>query len=113
MKLATFSLLTALVASPALAAGSHDGRHSHKNHEETDHKTPKSAAEHGHIDGHDHATDHAEMMESGMPSMADEVDRSIDVAMRETDDGDMVFEPEKFDIKQGETIRFNVGHLDF
>jgi len=86
MKLATFSLLTALVASPALAAGSHDGRHSHKNHEETDHKTPKSAAEHGHIDGHDHATDHAEMMESGMPSMADEVDRSIDVAMRETDD---------------------------
>lgn len=97
-----------LAATLSFAAGSHDGGHSHKNHEEADHKTPESAAEHGHTEGHDHSASHAEMMAIGMPGKSENVDRTIDVVMRETDDGDMIFEPSAFDIKQGETIRFNV-----
>lgn len=49
-----------------------------------------------------------EMMASGMPGMMDDVSRTIDVVMRETDDGEMIFEPTEFNIKQGETIRFHV-----
>lgn len=81
-------LLTAAIAfafaAPVFAAGSHDG---------------------GHDEGH--ADKHAEMM-IGMPGDAADVDRTIDVTMRETDDGDMIFEPASFEIAKGETIRFNV-----
>ncbi len=48
------------------------------------------------------------MMDYGRPGSADEVDRTINIAMRETDDGAMLFEPNEFSFKQGETIRFNV-----
>ncbi len=72
------------LAAPAFAAGTHDG---------------------GHDD--DHADKHSEMM-IGMPGDAAKVDRTIDVTMRETDDGDMIFEPESLEIVKGETIRFNV-----
>lgn len=76
-------LTTALALSlsaPAYAAGTHDG-------------------------GHD--DDHAEMM-IGKPGDSAKVDRTIDVTMRETDDGDMIFEPSSLEIVKGETIRFNV-----
>lgn len=57
--------------------------------------------------GDDHAAEHAEMM-IGMPGDAASVDRTIEVTMRETDDGEMLFEPRELEIAQGETIRFNV-----
>ncbi len=62
-----------------------------------------------HSDGHDdgHADEHAEMA-IGMPGDAASVDRTIDVTMLETDDGDMLFEPASVEIAKGETIRFNV-----
>ncbi len=84
MKLITLTAAATFAASTAFAAGSHD--HSH-----------------GHSEG-----GHMEMMAIGMPGMMDDVDRTIDVIVRETVDGDMIFEPSKFDIKQGETIRFHV-----
>jgi uncharacterized cupredoxin-like copper-binding protein len=81
--LLTTTLAIALSA-PAIAAGTHSG-------------------------GHDeaHADEHAEMM-FGMPGDPEKVDRTIDVTMRETDDGDMIFEPASLEIAKGETIRFNV-----
>lgn len=94
MKLVTMTAITMLSGSIALAAGSDD--HSHGGHGDGGH-------EGGHGDG-----GHMEMMAAGMPGSADKVDRTIDVVMRETDDGSMIFEPAAFDITQGETIRFNV-----
>jgi uncharacterized cupredoxin-like copper-binding protein len=92
-------LLTTVIAfaltTPAFAAGSHSGGHDEVKTEET----------HGH-DGA-HAGLHPEMA-AGMPGMADDVMRTIDVTMRETDDGKMIFEPNTFEFEQGETIRFNV-----
>ncbi|MFD2738025.1 copper-binding protein [Sulfitobacter aestuarii] len=72
--------ISLLFATSAFAAGSHGGGH---------------------------GEDHAAMMEIGLPGTAANVTRTIDVTMRETDEG-MAFEPKSFDIEQGETIRFNV-----
>lgn len=44
----------------------------------------------------------------GKPGTASEVSRIIEVSMKETDDGEMIFEPKQLDIKKGETIRFVV-----
>ena len=68
MKLATLTIIASLVTSTAFAAGSDD--HSHGDDE----------------------GGQMEMMAIGMPGSADKVDRTIDVAMRETDDGDMIFQ---------------------
>lgn len=76
--------LTFSLAAPVFAAGSHSGGHDDK-----------------------HADDHAGMM-IGMPGDPEKVTRTIDVTMRETDDGQMLFEPTTLTIEQGETIRFNV-----
>ena len=76
--------LTMALSVPAFATGTHSG---------------------GHDD--DHADEHADMM-IGMPGDPSEVDRTIDVVMRETDAGDMIFEPASLEIAKGETIRFNV-----
>lgn len=86
MKFMTLTTFAMLSATHALAAGSGDHSHDH---------------------GHGHGGS-GMMMAIGMPGMMDDVDRTIDVIMRETDDGAMIFEPAKFDIKQGETIRFHV-----
>lgn len=120
MKLTTLAIITTLSAPFAMAAGSHDGGHSHKNHEEADHKTPDSAAEHGHTEGHDHATDHMGMMEVGMPGDPADVTRTVEIRMVETDDGEMLFEPDDTTIETlafeaGETVLFkitNEGELD-
>ena len=73
------------LTGPAFAAGSHSGGH-----------------------GDDHADKHAEMMAVGKPGTAADVTRTIAVTMRETEDGDMIFEPDNFAFEQGETIRFEV-----
>lgn len=88
MKFATLTAIALFSASSAFASGTHS--HSHGDE-----------AEGAHMD----------MMEVGMPGMMGTVDRTIDVIMRETDDGEMIFEPAQFDIKQGETIRFNVKNM--
>ena len=84
-KLLLSTALSLLITAPAFAAGTHGGGH----------------GDDGHGDMH-------KEMAIGMPGKAEAVDRTIDVIMRETDDGEMIFEPAEFDIKKGETIRFNV-----
>jgi uncharacterized cupredoxin-like copper-binding protein len=76
--------ITFTLSAPAFAAGTDD--HSH---------------------GGDQAGEHAEMM-IGKPGDAANIDRTIDITMRETDDGDMIFEPASLEIAKGETIRFNI-----
>jgi len=78
--LLTTAVIFALTA-PAFSSGSHSG-----NHDEV------TAIE----------------MLIGKPGNAADVTRVIDVTMRETDDGDMLFEPTSIEISEGETIRFNV-----
>ena len=78
---------TALLAMTALAtaAGTHSG---------------------GHDDG---------MMAVGKPGKAAQVGRTIEVIMKETDDGEMLFEPNEIKVEKGETIRFtliNKGELE-
>jgi len=85
-KLLLLTSILAVSAVGALAAGLHSGGHGH-----------------------------AEMMNAGMPGDASKVDRTIEVTMKETDDGDMIFEPNSLQIRQGETIRFvikNAGELE-
>ncbi|PWW01994.1 putative cupredoxin-like copper-binding protein [Hoeflea marina] len=74
----------ALMASPVMAAGDH-------------------------ASGHDHAG-----MPAGSPGRAEDVSRSVEVVMTETDDGGMAFEPSSIDVNRGQTIRFvlvNAGQL--
>ncbi|MFG6532962.1 copper-binding protein [Sulfitobacter sp. 1A16787] len=84
-KLLLSTALSLLITAPAFAAGTHSGGH----------------GDDGHGDMH-------KEMAVGMPGKAEAVDRTIDVIMRETDDGEMIFEPAEFDIQKGETIRFAV-----
>ncbi len=107
MKLTTATMIAVLAATGAFAGEGHGDQHSHMDHSEADHKDVDSAADHDHTQGHKHG-DHAEMMDVGIPGSADDVVRTIEVIMRETDDGDMIFEPGAFDFTEGETIRFNV-----
>ena len=44
----------------------------------------------------------------GSPAEKGAETRTIDITMRETDSGDMVFEPASLDIKTGEVILFNI-----
>ena len=63
-----------------------------------------------HSGGHDDSK-----MAVGKPGKMSEVNRMIEVIMKESDDGEMVFEPKVLDVKQGETIRFvvmNKGELE-
>lgn len=90
MKFATITILATFTASLALAGGEHSG-------------------------GHDEGKAEMKAMAHGMPGKAEEVSREVKVAMHETDDGDMIFEPNAFEIAQGETIRFivtNKGELE-
>jgi uncharacterized cupredoxin-like copper-binding protein len=62
-----------------------------------------------------HAGGHAEQMAVGMPGNPGHVDRTIEVDLMELDDGSMVFDPGKLDIRKGETVRFvvtNKGELE-
>jgi uncharacterized cupredoxin-like copper-binding protein len=87
-----FFLTTAFsiaLATPVLATGTHGGGH-------------------GDAKVDDHAADNAAMMLVGKPGKAEDVDRVINVSMRETEDGVMIFEPAEFEFEPGETIRFNI-----
>jgi len=65
-----------------------------------------------------HTIGHNNMMKEmmiGIPGDASMVTRTIEVTMKETDDGDMIFDPSTLNINQGETIRFtikNAGELE-
>ncbi|MGX0879497.1 putative cupredoxin-like copper-binding protein/Cu/Ag efflux protein CusF [Roseovarius sp. MBR-154] len=87
-------LLTTAMAfamtTPAFAAGTHSGGHGHD----------KAEVGHGHAE-----------MAAGTPGNAEGVTRTIDVTMRETDEGAMIFEPASFEFERGETIRFNVRNM--
>ncbi|CVI63674.1 MULTISPECIES: cupredoxin domain-containing protein [Agrobacterium] len=77
------ALLFAVLATPALASGTHG-------------------------DGH-------EAMAIGEPGDKAKVTQTIQVTMKETPDGKMIFTPGKFEFKKGKTVRFavkNVGELD-
>jgi uncharacterized cupredoxin-like copper-binding protein len=50
----------------------------------------------------------APQMDIGVPGDAAKVDRTIDVTLLENDEGQMLIESEPMDIKEGETIRFNI-----
>lgn len=63
-----------------------------------------------HSGGHDDS-----MMAVGSPGEASQVNRTVEVIMKETDDGEMLFEPREINVKKGETIRFvviNKGELE-
>lgn len=80
------TITTALLLSTSLsfATGSHTGSHD----EETKVEDGKMAA--------------------GKPGEASAVTRTVEVKMYETDDGEMLFEPNAFSVKQGEIIRFAI-----
>ncbi|WP_436639473.1 cupredoxin domain-containing protein [Microbaculum sp. FT89] len=80
-----------LFATAALAGGGHTGGH-----------------------GHDDAAE-GKHMAVGEPGQASDVTRTIKVEMLETDDGEMIFKPDRLALKQGETVRFtivNTGELE-
>lgn len=65
--------------------------------------------------GGTHAHSHGDEMAIGEPGEAADVSRTVAVTMRETGDGQMIFEPATIDVAEGETVRFeivNVGVLD-
>lgn len=83
-KLFPMTALTLALSLPAFAAGTHSGGHDQ-----------------------DHSAMAAEMM-VGMPGDPEKVTRTIDVTMRESSDGKMLFEPQSLEVEKGETIRFTV-----
>ena len=69
----------------------------------------------GRTAGHDNSDGHHGAMAVGKPGKASEATRTVRVAMDETDDGHMLFEPAALSVHQGETIRFlvtNAGESD-
>ena len=54
---------------------------------------------------------HDDEMAVGKPAEIGKETRTVDVIMRETDDGDMIFEPGSLDIKTGEIILFNIKNM--
>ncbi|KGF67808.1 copper oxidase [Hoeflea sp. BAL378] len=55
------------------------------------------------------------MMAVGDPGEASQVNRTIEVIMKESDAGEMLFEPKEITVEKGETIRFvvvNRGELE-
>jgi uncharacterized cupredoxin-like copper-binding protein len=80
------AMMMAIVPGAALAGGSHSGGHGE-----------------------------AGMIEIGKPGEKSKVKRTVQIAMKEMDDGGMVFEPSSLSIKEGETVRLkftNKGEID-
>lgn len=71
-----------------------------------------------HRSGHGEETgfdDHHPEMVVGEPAKISQVSRQVTIVMTETDDGDMVFQPKRIEVRTGESIRFtisNKGELD-
>jgi uncharacterized cupredoxin-like copper-binding protein len=62
-----------------------------------------------------HGGGHADIMAVGKPGDAAGIDRTIEVTMSETDDGEMLFAPRDLTFTKGETIKFlitNEGDLE-
>ncbi|MDX0605336.1 copper oxidase [Sinorhizobium medicae] len=62
-----------------------------------------------------HEGGHGEAMAVGEPGKKANATRTIEVTMKETDDGRMIFTPSTFKVSKGQTIRFaikNAGGLD-
>ena len=67
-----------------------------------------AAAAPGHSGSHDE-------MAAGKPGDAAKATRTINVTMFESDDGKMLFQPNSFEVKEGQTVRFSIlnkGELD-
>lgn len=96
------TLLTGLfitAASVAIAAGNHDGGHGHG---------------HGNHDDH-HAHGEKGSFAVGKVGKEKAVTRTINITMLETDDGQMLFEPNGFKVAANETVRLsftNKGEID-
>lgn len=60
--------------------------------------------------GGTHAGGDNKEMAYGKPGKADAVDRTVEIAMLETEDGDMIFDPGKIEVAKGETIRFAIDN---
>tara|TARA_R110002126_G_scaffold226044_2_gene370800 strand:- start:3188 stop:3694 length:507 start_codon:yes stop_codon:yes gene_type:complete len=81
-----------LFTGSALAAGSHSGGH----------------------DGDVKSDDHNAEMAVGEAGKRADASKTVVVQMKETDDGDMIYEPNSLDVKKGQTIHFvvkNKGEL--
>tara|TARA_R110002094_G_scaffold15510_2_gene26794 strand:+ start:2306 stop:3106 length:801 start_codon:yes stop_codon:yes gene_type:complete len=109
-------LTTAIILSfsaPAFAGAGHDEV---KTEDHDGHGEMKAEDGHGEEHAEDgHGDDHAKMMMIGMPGDPSKVDRTINITLLETDDGEMLIKGDDLDIMQGETIRFmvkNVGELE-
>ena len=97
------SVLTALIFTGALslasgqviASGSHSGGHGS---EKAGHGHGSEKGGHGHGSG-----GHAHSYDFGEPGKASEVDRTIEIVMKEN-----FYEPESISVKAGETVRFKV-----
>ncbi|MCB1342722.1 MAG: cupredoxin family protein [Pseudooceanicola sp.] len=87
--LAAALALAAALPGVALAAGTHEGGHGHGD------------AGHGH-GGAQHG-----MMEIGQPATG-APGRTVEITMRETDDGRMIFEPGDLSFQPGETVRLKI-----
>lgn len=62
-----------------------------------------------------HAGGHGEAMAVGEPGNKAQATQTIRVTMKETDDGKMLFTPNSFKVRQGQTVVFsikNAGELD-
>jgi uncharacterized cupredoxin-like copper-binding protein len=86
--LATLTVAAALMALPAMAAGTHSGGHGH------DGAAAPAHGDHGHGNG---------MANHGKAGKAAEASRTVAVIMH-----DNSYEPESIAVKAGETIRFKV-----
>jgi len=62
-----------------------------------------------------HDSGHGDVMAIGKPGDAANIDRTIEVTMSETDDGEMLFAPRDMTFTKGETVKFlitNVGEQE-
>ncbi|APG87386.1 copper oxidase (plasmid) [Sinorhizobium americanum CCGM7] len=65
--------------------------------------------------GGNHAGGHHEAMAVGQPGKKANATQTIQVTMKETDDGKMIFTPSTFKVRKGQTVRFlikNAGELE-
>ena len=102
------SVLTALIFTGALslasgqviASGSHSGGHGS---EKAGHGHGSEKGGHGHGSGGHMKGGHAHSYDFGEPGKASEVDRTIEIVMKEN-----FYEPESISVKAGETVRFKI-----
>lgn len=98
--LLSISAIFLALAAPAFAEGTHGAGH---------------GGAHGgeHVKGHSPAK--TAPSGAGQAGTAQEVTRTVQVIMREQDDGSMVFDPSEFAFETGDTIRFeilNAGEME-